>query len=120
MGNISARTLRAINAMNENMGAVNKEAVFRRVHHGVEADRNHLHGALTEDDLEKGEGFPITVFQPPSLQAAGLSTAAYLDVVTLETFSQFKAYVSLLQEAEYYVPKNWTWALSIRNRYASF
>jgi hypothetical protein len=119
MGNITPRILRCINALNEAMGAVNEKAVFRRLHHGAEADRNHLHGALTREDWEKGEGFPITVFQPPSLQAAGSPTHDYLDVSTLETFSELRTYVSHLHEAGYRVPKNWTWGMSIRDHYAS-
>ncbi|WP_211445247.1 anthrax toxin-like adenylyl cyclase domain-containing protein [Collimonas humicola] len=117
MGNITPRILRCINELNRAMGAVDENAPFRRVHHNAESHRNHIFGALTKMELEKGEGLPITVFQPSSLQIAGSPTQKYLDVSTFETFSEFEAYVSLLHEAGYYVPKNWTWGMSIRDKY---
>ena len=119
MGNITPRILRCINALNQAMGAVNEKAVFRRVHHGAESDRNHIHGALTKEEMKQGEGLPITVFQPPSLQRPNSPTHRYGDVSTLTTYDAFKTFVTLLDDAGgYYVAKNWTWGISIRDKHS--
>jgi len=34
----------------------------------------------------------------------------------LETHAEFKRYAVLLNQAGYFVPRNWTWGMSIRDR----
>ncbi|WP_141667977.1 MULTISPECIES: anthrax toxin-like adenylyl cyclase domain-containing protein [unclassified Burkholderia] len=115
MGNISPRILRTINELNKAMNATGANSPFRRVHHNAESHRNHIFGAITRADMEKGEGFPITVFQPRFLQEASSSTQKYRDVSTLETLSEFEKYVELVNKMGYFVPRNWTWGMSIRD-----
>lgn len=116
MGNITPRILRCINSLNAAMGAAGGKSAMRRVHHNAESHRNHIFGALVESDMaKKGDGFPMTAFQPERLRVASSPTAKYRDVATLETMGEFRAYASLLNEAGYFVPRNWTWGMSIRN-----
>lgn len=113
MGNLTPRLLRCITALNAAMGATGDKASRRRVHHNAESHRNYRFGAITGDEMEGGnEGFPLTVFQPLALYAgkgAGLPTARYNDICTLETFAEFKDYAAALHTAGFYVPKNWVW-----------
>ena len=113
MGNPTPRLLRCITALNAAMGATGDKASRRRVHHNAESHRNYRFGAITGDEMERGnEGFPLTVFQPLALYAgkgAGLPTARYNDICTLETFAEFKDYAAALHTAGFYVPKNWVW-----------
>lgn len=113
MGNLTSRLLRCITALNAAMGATGDKASRRRVHHNAESHRNYRFGAITGDEMEGGnEGFPLTVFQPLALYAgkgAGLPTARYNDICTLETFAEFKDYAAALHTAGFYVPKNWVW-----------
>jgi hypothetical protein len=44
------------------------------------------------------------------------SVSLYEAVSTLETMDEFKTYAQLLNEAGYYVPRSWTWGMSIRDR----
>ena len=113
MGNLTPRLLRCINALNVAMGATGTNASRRRVHHNAESHRNYRFGAITGDEMEKAnEGFPLTVFQPMTLygvRTAGLPTAPYGDICTIETFAEFKGYAAALHDAGFYVPKNWVW-----------
>jgi hypothetical protein len=118
MGNITGRILRCINALNAEMP--NGATALRRVHHNAESHRNHLFGALTGAEMEGGDGFPMTVFQPAALYTAQPGrtpppTARFLDVATFETLAEFKEYALLLNQAGYFVPRNWTWGMSIRD-----
>jgi len=113
MGNLTPRILRCINALNSAMGATGP---LRRVHHNAESHRNHMFGALTGAEMAQGDGFPLTAFQPRKLLQASSPTSRYMDVATLETLQEFKEYATLLNEAGYYVPRNWIWGMSIRNR----
>lgn len=115
MGNITPRILRCINMLNAAMGATGSKSAGRRVHHNAESHRNHIFGALVESDMKKGDGFPMTVFQPVGLQRSQSLIAKYQDVATLDTMGEFRAYALLLNEAGYFVPRNWTWGMSIRN-----
>ena len=67
--------------------------------------------------MDGGDGFPLTVFQPRALLAPNSPVRVYEDACTLETMSEFRQYATLLNEAGYFVPKNWTWGMSIRDRY---
>lgn len=115
MGNLTPRILRCINRLNAAMGAVGAAAPFRRVHHNAESHRNHIFGAITAEEMAGGEGFPLTVFQPRDLRSSGSLTENYRDVSTLVTMDEFKTYASLLNKAGYFVPRNWTWGMSIRD-----
>ena len=114
MGNITGRILRCINALNTEMP--NGASAFRRVHHNAESHRNFLFGAITGSEMIAGDGVPLTVFQPATLCRAGSPTAQFGDVATFETLSEFKQYALLLQKAGYFVPRNWTWGMSIRDQ----
>jgi hypothetical protein len=118
MGNLTPRILRCINALNRAMNPDNPGTAFRRVHHNAESHRHALFGALTKEDMEnpkKKDGFPMTGFHPRSLhQARGW---AYGDVATLENMDEFRAYANALHAAGFYVPRNWTWGMSIRDKY---
>jgi hypothetical protein len=118
MGNITPRILRCINMLNAAMGAIGSKSAGRRVHHNAESHRNHIFGALVEADMKKGDGFPMTVFQPTRLQTFPSPTAKYRDVATLDTMGEFRAYAMLLNEAGYFVPRNWTWGMSVRDNAA--
>lgn len=117
MGNITPRILRCINELNSAMG---QSGPFRRVHHNAESHRNAIFGGITGDDMKKGEAFPLTVFQPESLLNGGRykvsAIATYGAVSTLLTLEEFKAYAILLHDAGHYVPRSWTWGMSIRDR----
>ncbi len=117
MGNITGRILRCINALNERMP--NGAKALRRVHHNAESHRNHIFGAISGAEMEGGDGVPLTVFQPKSLYQGGSQTARYGDVSTFETLAEFKEYASLLHAAGYFVPRNWTWGMSIRDKVAA-
>ena len=108
MGNLTPRILRCINDLNLAMG---QTGAFRRVHHNAESHRNLIFGGITADDMGRGEAFPLTVFQPEGLRIAG-----YESVHTLETLAEFKAYATALHDAGYFVPRNWTWHMSIRDQ----
>jgi hypothetical protein len=117
MGNLTPRILRCINELNVQMGAVGSEAALRRVHHNAESHRFRLFGALTGKDMvtmkdgeSYGDGFPLTVFQPSSLNGNS-AVARYSSVCTLETLPEFKTYAAALKSAGYYVPKNWIWGV---------
>ncbi len=116
MGNLTPRILRCINQLNSTMGAVGSKAPFRRVHHNAESHRNHIFGAITASEMDTGDGFPLTVFQPAHLQQGSSPTRAYVDVSTIETLVEFKQYAVLLNQAGYFVPRNWTWGMSIRDQ----
>lgn len=111
MGNITPRILRCINYLNTKMG---QNGPLRRVHHNAESHRNAIFGGITGADMKKGDAFPLTVFQPRSL-LANSPVAYYTAVSTLETLGEFKAYALLLHRAGYYVPRSWTWGMSIRD-----
>lgn len=114
MGNLTGRILRCINALNDRMP--NGTTALRRVHHNAESHRNHIFGALNMDEMMRGEGLPLTVFQPTALCEGGMPTAHYGDVSTFERLDEFKRYAQLLHEAGYFVPRNWTWGMSIRDQ----
>jgi hypothetical protein len=111
MGNITPRILRCINYLNAKMG---QSGPFRRVHHNAESHRNAIFGGITGEDMKKGEAFPLTVFQPRSL-LFGTGVSHYQSVFTLEALDEFKAYAVLLHRAGFYVPRSWTWGMSIRD-----
>jgi hypothetical protein len=121
MGNLTPRILRCINELNAQMGATGERAALRRVHHNAESHRFRNFGALTGQDMVTkkdgeayGDGFPLTVFQPPNLYAGegfGLPTARYGDVCTLESLLDFRDYATALKGAGYYVPRNWIWGV---------
>ena len=117
MGNLTPRILRCINMLNVQMGATGARSALRRVHHNAESHRNHIFGALTASQMDGGDGFPLTVFQPRALLAPDSPVRVYEDVSTLETMPEFRQYATLLNMAGYYVPKNWTWGMSIRDRF---
>jgi hypothetical protein len=117
MGNVTGRILRCINALNAAMP--NGASAMRRVHHNAESHRNHIFGAISGSEMEGGDGVPLTVFQPAGLLKAGSPVAQYGDVATLETLTEFRNYASSLHQAGYFVPRNWTWGMSIRDRVAS-
>lgn len=114
MGNLTGRILRCINALNAEMP--NGATALRRVHHNAESHRNFIYGAISGAEMLDGDGVPLTVFQPAALRMAGKATAEYGDVATLETLAEFKRYAQLLHEAGYFVPRNWTWGMSIRDK----
>lgn len=116
MGNLTPRILRAINMLNLEMGATGDRAALRRVHHNAESHRNLAFGALTAKSMtEEGDGFPLTAFQPASAMAVGSPLAIYGAAVTLERMTEFEIYCQAAFSAGYYVPKNWTWGMSIRD-----
>jgi len=112
MGNLTPRILRCINQLNAKMGATGP---LRRVHHNAESHRNHIFAALTAAEMSNGDGLPLTVFQPRSLVGGKSPTRRYTDVATLDTLQEFKDYALLLNAAGYFVPRNWTWGMSIRD-----
>ena len=112
MGNITPRILRCINLLNLEMGA---QGPFRRVHHNAESHRNAAFGALTARDMEGGDGLPLTVFHPARLWQNDPGLRPYQDVATLLTLQEFRVYAGLLHDAGYFVPRNWTWGMSIRD-----
>ncbi len=112
MGNITPRILRCINLLNTEMGA---QGPFRRVHHNAESHRNAAFGALTANEMEAGDGLPLTVFQPAGLWQNNAGLRPYQDVSTLLTMQEFRTYAGLLNAAGYFVPRNWTWGMSIRD-----
>jgi hypothetical protein len=116
MGNITPRILRCINELNEAMGATGADSPFRRVHHNAESHRNHIFAALVESEMKKGDGMPLTVFQPARVVHSASPVKKYMDVATLETLGEFKAYALLLNEAGFFVPRNWTWGMSVRDQ----
>ena len=48
MGNLTARNLRCINTLNEEMG---QTGPFRRVHHNAESHRNAIFGGITGEEM---------------------------------------------------------------------
>jgi hypothetical protein len=114
IGNVTGRILRCINALNAEMP--NGTSALRRVHHNAESHRNHIFNAISGAEMESGDGVPLTVFQPHVLYQAGSQTARFSDVATLETLVEFKEYAMLLHEAGYFVPRNSTWGMSVRNQ----
>ncbi|HEV2135643.1 MAG TPA: anthrax toxin-like adenylyl cyclase domain-containing protein [Terracidiphilus sp.] len=116
MGNLTPRILRCINELNAEMGG---DTPFRRVHHNAESHRNAMFGALTGAEMQRGEGLPLTVFQPGRL-SHGTAVAEYQNVCTLESLDEFKTYAFRLSQAEYYVPRNWTWGMSVRDNRAMY
>jgi hypothetical protein len=116
MGNLTPRILRCINELNTEMGG---DTPFRRVHHNAESHRNAMFGALTGAEMQRGEGLPLTVFQPNRL-CHGTQVADYQNVCTLETLDEFKTYAFRLNQAGYYVPRNWTWGMSARDSRGNF
>ena len=116
MGNLTPRILRAINVLNFEMAAINGQSALRRVHHNAESHRNAAFGALTSSEMsDKGDGFPLTAFHPTQALRPGSSLVRYADTVTLLTMGEFREYCSDVLKAGYYVPKNWTWGMSIRD-----
>jgi hypothetical protein len=107
MGNLTPRILRCINELNLAMG---QTGPFRRVHHNAESHRNVIFGGITGAEMAQGDAFPLTVFHPEGLRLQG-----YDPVHTLETLAEFKTYAALLHNAGYFVPRNWTWGMSIRD-----
>jgi hypothetical protein len=112
MGNITPRILRCINLLNTEMGS---QGPFRRVHHNAESHRNAAFGALSAQEMEGGDGLPLTVFHPSSLWQSDAGIRPYQDVSTLLTMQEFRTYAGLLHAAGFYVPRNWTWGMSIRD-----
>ncbi len=102
MGNLTPRILRCVNELN---GAMGQTGPLRRVHHNAESHRNVIFGGITGGDMEGGDAFPLTVFQPERLQIPG-----YDHVTTLENMMEFRNYATALHKAGYYVPRNWAWA----------
>lgn len=116
MGNLTPRILRAIVMLNVQMGAVGAKAALRRVHHNAESHRHATFGALVSADMEaKGDGFPLTAFHPPSALVGPNSLAKYGEVCTIERMSEFRVYAADVHKAGYYIPKNWSWNMSIRD-----
>lgn len=113
MGNITPRILRCINALNTRMG---QSGAFRRVHHNAESHRNTIFGGITGPEMQKGEAFPLTVFQPPSAFNHPM-VSRYQNVCTLENLDEFKEYAVLLHQAGFYLPRSWSWGMSIRDRF---
>jgi len=108
MGNLTPRLLRCINALNAAMAG---PPAMRRVHHNAESHRSYRFGAITGDEMrDSDEGFPLTLFQPQALGAAG-PTARYRTICTLESYGEFETYCSDLAAAGFYVPKNWVWRM---------
>lgn len=66
-----------------------------------------MFGALTGAEMQRGEGLPLTVFQPGRL-GHGTHVAECQSVCTLESLDEFKTYAFRLSQAGYYVPRNWT------------
>jgi len=64
------------------------------VHHNAESHRNHIFGALTASQMDGGDGFPLTVFQPRALLAHGSPVRMYEDVCTLENMLELRQYAS--------------------------
>jgi hypothetical protein len=119
MGNLTPRILRAMNALNQAMGATGPASPFRRVHHNAESHRNHVFGALVAKDMiESDDGFPLTVFLPERLDGAG-PFAGWGGVATLEKMADFKACAASLKAAGFFLPRNWTWEMSIRDQVRS-
>lgn len=118
MGNLTPRILRAINALNQAMGAVGTQSPLRRVHHNAESHRNHIFGALQAKEMEGGDGFPLTVFLPDRLEAAG-PFAGWGGVATLENMDDFRACAAALKATGFFLPRNWAWGMSIRDQVAS-
>lgn len=116
LGNVTPRILRCINRLNIEMG---NAGALRRVHHNAESHRNHLFGALTGADMDAGDGLPLTVFQPLSLALRNSPTNQYSTVSTLESLAEFRVYSTQLNDAGYFVPRNWTWGMSVRDRVAA-
>jgi hypothetical protein len=116
MGNLTPRILRCINELNKEMNPDNPTTPFRRVHHNAESHRHAMFGALVEKDMvEKDDGFPMTGFHPRWVyESRGW---AYGDVCTIEKMSEFRAYAEALHAVGFYVPRNWTWGMSIRDKY---
>jgi hypothetical protein len=77
MGNLTPRILRCINMLNVQMGATGAKSALRRVHHNAESHRNHIFGALTATQMDGGDGFPLTVFQPRALLAPNSPVRVY-------------------------------------------
>ena len=115
MGNLTPRFLRCINALNSAMAAVGPKSPFRRVHHNAESHRNHIFAALTKVEMESGDGLPLTAFQPDFLLTGAKATARYGNVATMETLAEFRDYATALNQEGYFVPRNWTWGMSIRD-----
>ena len=110
MGKLTPRILRCINMLNVEMGAVGPNSALRRVHHNAESHRHGNFGALKSRDMEnENEGFPLTAFHPKPI-------GRYGEVCTIENMTEFREYAADLNEAGYFVPKNWTWNMSIRDR----
>lgn len=111
MGNITPRILRCINRLNIEMGS---SGALRKVHHNAESHRNAIFGALVARDMiDKDDGFPMTAFHPKQLKSK--SPWLSYDVVTLENMAEFKSYAEALHTAGFFVPRNWTWGMSIRD-----
>ena len=114
MGNITPRILRCINELNSEMNPKDPFTSFRRVHHNAESHRHQMFGALVNKEMEAGDGFPMTGFHPSRLLRGG-PIAKYGNVATLENMGEFREYANDLHAAGYFVPKNWTWGMSIRD-----
>ncbi|HEY4355087.1 MAG TPA: anthrax toxin-like adenylyl cyclase domain-containing protein [Acidobacteriaceae bacterium] len=114
MGNLTPRILRCINELNIEMGATGANSAMRRVHHNAESHRNNVYAALTSAEMEKGDGLPLTVFQPTALCSNPL-TSRYTSISTLDTLTEFREYATRLNDAGYFVPRNWTWGMSLRD-----
>ena len=117
MGNLSGRILRCINALNAAMplGA----GALRRVHHNAESHRSHIFGAISADDMDGGDGVPLTAFHPGGGGRARGALARYGDVCTLDTLAEFRTYAQALHNAGYMLPRHWSWGMSIRDRVAA-
>ncbi|MBC5767735.1 anthrax toxin-like adenylyl cyclase domain-containing protein [Ramlibacter albus] len=119
MGNLTPRILRCINALNAAMSPDTGDSPLRRVHHNAESHRHSTFGALQAGEMESAnEGFPMTGFHPRGLQQRTGWT--YGDVATLENMTEFRAYCDALEAAGYQVPRNSSWNMSVRNRFATF
>ncbi len=118
MGNLTPRILRAINALNQAMGAVGTDSPMRRVHHNAESHRNHIFGALQAKEMEADDGFPLTMFLPARLDGSG-PFAGWGGVATLERMDEFRACAVALKAAGFFLPRNWAWGMSVRDQVAS-
>jgi hypothetical protein len=112
MGNLTPRILRCINELNVAMG---QTGALRRVHHNAESHRNVIFGGIMGAEMEQGDAFPLTVFQPEQVRIPG-----YDHVITLENMIEFRNYATELQKAGFYVPRNWAWGMSIRDGFMPY
>jgi hypothetical protein len=66
--------------------------------------------------MERGDGFPLTIFMPQSLIDSNQALRPYSQVSTLLTMKEFRELAPLLNDAGIFLPRNQTWGMSIRDR----